>query len=99
VALLDAARRDDRSAAGALLRAQACLRMFERVLTLERVASLLAVPAGGRPVWSCVFPLPPGKEVPPEAFLQPPLRQGFKPQLFLDGKVVVLTLRASVRHT
>jgi hypothetical protein len=50
-------------------------------------------------VWSCVFPLPPGKEVPPEAFLQLPLRQGFKPQLFLDG-VVVLTLCApSIRPT
>ena len=48
--LLDAARRDDRSAAAALLRAQTSLRLFERVLTLERAADLLgrlAAPAEG----------------------------------------------------
>jgi hypothetical protein len=39
--LLDAIRRDDRSAAGALLRAQTSLRLFERILTLEHAQDLL----------------------------------------------------------
>jgi hypothetical protein len=39
--LLDAVRRDDRSAAAALLRAQTSLRLFERILTLEHAAELL----------------------------------------------------------
>jgi hypothetical protein len=45
-AVIDAIRADDRAAAAALLRAQASLRVFERVLTLEvvgdRLVALLA---------------------------------------------------------
>lgn len=41
-AVIDAIRADDRSAAAALLRAQASLRVFERVLTLEVAAEKLA---------------------------------------------------------
>src|SRR5438132_12268549 len=40
-AVITAVRNDDRSAAAALLRAQASLRVFERVLTLEVAANLL----------------------------------------------------------
>ena len=48
VAVIDAIRNDDRAAAAALLRAQASLRVFERVLTLEVAAdSLQALLASG----------------------------------------------------
>jgi hypothetical protein len=40
-AVIEAVRNDDRGAAAALLRAQASLRVFERVLTLEVVGELL----------------------------------------------------------
>src|SRR5258708_2543923 len=40
-ALLDAVAREDRTAAAALLRTQTSLRLFERILTLERAADLL----------------------------------------------------------
>jgi hypothetical protein len=40
-AVLDAIRSHDRAAAAALLRAQASLRVFERILTLETAAELL----------------------------------------------------------
>jgi hypothetical protein len=40
-AVIDAIRNDDRAAAAALLRAQASLRVFERVLTLEVAADAL----------------------------------------------------------
>jgi hypothetical protein len=49
----DAIRANDRAAARALLRAQASLRVFERVLTLEVAAEALAAlaepPAGEAP--------------------------------------------------
>jgi hypothetical protein len=41
-AVIDAIREGDRSAAPALLRAQASLRVFERILTLEVAAGTLA---------------------------------------------------------
>jgi hypothetical protein len=40
-AVINAVRNDDRSAAAALFRAQASLRVFERVLTLEVAGDLL----------------------------------------------------------
>jgi hypothetical protein len=40
--VIDGIRADDRSAAAALLRAQASLRVFERVLTLEVAGEVLA---------------------------------------------------------
>jgi hypothetical protein len=48
----------------------------------------------GRPlplIWSGVFPLKAGAEVPPEAFLHLPQPQGFKPSVFLPGSVVRVT--------
>ena len=51
-ALIEAIDKDDRGAAGALLRAQASLRVFERMLTLQvaagAVAALADAPAGSR---------------------------------------------------
>jgi hypothetical protein len=47
--------------------------------------------AAGQPlVWSCIFPLKPGAEVPPEGFLHLPQKQGFKPHLFLQGRSLVI---------
>jgi len=40
-AVIDAIRNDDRSAAAALLRAQASLRVFERILTLDLAEATL----------------------------------------------------------
>jgi hypothetical protein len=42
-------------------------------------------------VWSVVFPLKPGTDVPPEAFLHLPQAQGFKPAVLLGGQVVRIT--------
>ena len=44
-ALAAAIRNDDRDAAAALLRAQASLRVFDRILTLEYAAAALSNPA------------------------------------------------------
>jgi hypothetical protein len=42
----------------------------------------------GRPLaWSSIFPLKPGVDVPPEAFLHLPQPQGFKAAAFLPGRV------------
>lgn len=41
--LIECIRRDDRSAASALMRAQASLRVFERILTLESAFATLSV--------------------------------------------------------
>lgn len=46
-------------------------------------------PAGHALMWSCVFPLK-EQDVPPEAFLHLTQRQGFTPNVFLEGKVVQL---------
>jgi hypothetical protein len=42
-------------------------------------------------VWSCVFPLRKDLELPAEAFLHLPQKQGFKPSLLLERKVVEVT--------
>ena len=45
----------------------------------------------GRPfVWSTVFPLKPGAEIPPEGFLHIPQKQKFTANVLLEGKVVHL---------
>ncbi len=44
-----------------------------------------------RLVWSCVFPLKPGVEIPPEGFLQMPQKQKFKASVFLEGRTIALT--------
>jgi hypothetical protein len=48
------------------------------------------VPAGGRVNWSCAFPQPPGHNISPEGFLLTTQKQGFKAQVFTEGKVVAL---------
>jgi hypothetical protein len=40
--------------------------------------------------WSCVFPLKPGLEIPPEGFLHLPQRQKFTPFLMLDRKSIII---------
>lgn len=42
-------------------------------------------------IWSCVFPLKPGVEIPPEGFLQMPQKQKFKAAMFLERRVIELT--------
>lgn len=44
-----------------------------------------------RLTWSCVFPLKPGLEMPPEGFLQMPQKQKFKASAFLEGRTMELT--------
>lgn len=49
------------------------------------------LPAGQSLVWSCIFPLKPGVEIPPEGFLHLPQKQKFKPHLFLKGAVIEIS--------
>lgn len=51
---------------------------------------LRGVADGRSYVWSCVFPLTQGQDVPAEGFLHLTQKQGFKPLAFLDGKVITL---------
>ena len=45
----------------------------------------------GRPLlWSCVFPVKPGSDLPAEAYLQLPQKQKFVGAVFLDRKAVVI---------
>ena len=46
--------------------------------------------AGSPVTWSCVFPVKPGVDIPPEGFLGLPQKQKFKASLFLEGKVVTI---------
>ncbi len=46
---------------------------------------------GARLTWSCVFPVRPGLDVPPDAFLHLPQKQQFQPNLLLEGKVLRFT--------
>ena len=63
-----------------------CLFEF-RLRTLEAGV----VPAGQRLTWSCVFPLKPGVDIPPEGFLQLPQKQKFKAAAFLEGSTIEIT--------
>jgi hypothetical protein len=47
--------------------------------------------AGGRLLWSCLIPLKPGTQIQPEALLHLSQKQGFKPQVFLEGKTITLS--------
>jgi hypothetical protein len=45
----------------------------------------------GRPlVWSCVFPIKPGLDIPAEGFLHLPQKQKFNAAIFLEGKVLTV---------
>lgn len=48
------------------------------------------IPEGGRLVWSCVFPVKPGVDIPPEGFLHLPQKQKFTAAQFLEKKKVVI---------
>lgn len=65
-----------------------------------RLRSLGAAgPADKEPlVWSCVFPLRKDLDLPAEAFLHLPQKQGFKPSLLLERKVVEVTTCAVSRQ-
>lgn len=58
-----------------------------RLRTIRKTKQLSA----GQPlVWSCIFPLKAGVEVPPEGFLHLPQKQCFKPYMFLEGRSIVI---------
>jgi hypothetical protein len=59
-----------------------------RLRTLRPAGPL---PAGSRVSWSCVFPAASGTDIPPEGYLRMDQKQGFKAQVFLDGKALTLT--------
>ena len=61
---------------------------------LRTTAAAADLPAGQRLIWSCVFPLRPGMDIPPEGFLHLPQKQRFKAVDFLT--VRVLTIDKSV---
>lgn len=46
--------------------------------------------AGSRFVWSCVFPVNPGVDVPPEGYLHLPQKQKFTAHQFLERRVVTI---------
>lgn len=58
---------------------------------LRTIGQAGPVPENGRLTWSCVLPVPPGSNIPPEGYLLMSQKQGFKPQAFLEGKVMRLT--------
>jgi hypothetical protein len=61
---------------------------FEFRLRLVNPAGNL--PAGQRLTWSCVFPLKPGTDVPPEGFLHMPQKQKFTAAQFLESKTITI---------
>jgi hypothetical protein len=54
------------------------------------VADAAPVTAGQQLAWSCVFPLKPGLDIPPEGFLHLPQKQKFTPFILLDRKSVII---------
>lgn len=57
---------------------------------LRTVQASGEIPEGHRLIWSCVFPLKPGNEIPAEGFLHLPQKQQFNAALFLEGKTILL---------
>jgi len=57
---------------------------------LRTVADAGSIPGGRRLVWSCIYPVKPGLELQPEAFLILAQKQKFTPNQFLEGKVLVI---------
>jgi hypothetical protein len=76
-------------ALGVVKRVSPAFSAFEFRLRALRPAG--PVPAGGKLVWSCVFPAKPGVDLPAEGFLHLPQKQKFPANLFLEGKVVAIT--------
>jgi hypothetical protein len=58
---------------------------------LRAVNDQAPVAAGQRLVWSAVFPLKPGLDIPAEGFLHLPQKQKFNASLFLERKVLTIT--------
>jgi hypothetical protein len=57
---------------------------------LRVVADAGPVKAGQRLTWSTVFPLKPGLDIPPEAYLSLSQKQKFSPEVFLGRSTVVI---------
>jgi hypothetical protein len=57
---------------------------------LRTVQAAGAIPEGSRLVWSCVFPVKPGVNIPPEGFLHLPHKQKFTAALFLERKTILI---------
>jgi hypothetical protein len=57
---------------------------------LRSIADCPPVVAGQRLVWSFVFPLKPGLDIPPESFLHLPQKQKFSPFILLERKSVTI---------
>ncbi len=57
---------------------------------LRTVSACDLLPVGSKLVWSCVFPLKPGADLPAEAYLHLPQKQKFSAILFLEGKSILL---------
>jgi len=57
---------------------------------LRALAEAGGVPAGAPVTWSCVFPVKPGVEIPPEGFLHLPQKQKFKARVFLEGTAIAI---------
>lgn len=55
---------------------------------LRTLSAVGALPARTPLVWSAIFPLRPGTDVPADAFLHLPQAQGFRAAAFLPGRVV-----------
>ena len=58
---------------------------------LRAIEASAPIQAGEAIVWSCVFPMRAGLDLPAEAFLHLPQKQKFRPALFLEKKVVEIT--------
>jgi hypothetical protein len=57
---------------------------------LRTVADAGSISAGRRLMWSCIYPVKPGLDLVPEAFLILAQKQKFAPKDFLEGKVLVI---------
>ena len=65
---------------------------------LRAVENAGALKAGEPLVWSCVFPMRKGLDLPAEAFLHLPQKQKFKPSILLERKVVEVSRCAIARQ-
>ena len=62
-----------------------------RLRRIDSDTSATPPTAASKLVWSCIFPMKPDVEIPPEAFLQLPQKQKFKAAAFLDRSEITLT--------
>lgn len=58
---------------------------------LRAIADAAPIKAGQRLVWSAVFPLKPGLDIPAEGFLHLPQKQKFTTNIFLEQKTFTIT--------